>query len=115
MSLRTDLTTQLRELSQRSYLLAYGTAQLINAEPATIAGSLADAINHLCIDGRVVSSDAVEMDASEVRVHLKEINKFMTDVLLVELQALLHTHLMLAAGKSLQDPALQMEALLAAL
>jgi hypothetical protein len=40
---------------------------------------------------------------------------FTTDLLLVELQALLHTHLMLAAGYTLDQPALQIEALLAKL
>jgi hypothetical protein len=115
MSLRDDLTQQLRRLSQHSYLLAYSTALLKTHTPSEISASLAGSVNALCTDGLEVPVESVEVSVAEVARILPEHIGFVTDVLLVEMQALLHTHLMLAANHSLDVPAKQIESLLATL
>jgi hypothetical protein len=115
MDLRRNLTKELRELSQQSYLLALATTSLLDQDSSDIARSLPEAVNKLCSDGQVVPDESVEMTPKEVKRLKASFTSFTTDLLLVELQALLHTHLMLAAGYTLDQPAVQIEALLAGL
>lgn len=115
MELRRNLTLELRELTQRSYLLALATVSLLDLENSEIAANLPRAVNQLCSDGRIVPDESIEMSAREVNRLKPSFASFTTDLLLVELQAIFHTHLMLAAGYALDQPALQMEALLAKL
>src|SRR5918992_1899361 len=115
MELRRNLTLELRELTQRSYLLALATVALLDLENSEIAANLPKAVNQLCSDGRVVPEESIEMSAQEVYRLKGTFASFTTDLLLVELQAIFHTHLMLAAGHTLEQPALQVESLLAKL
>lgn len=115
MELRRNLTIELRELTQQSYLLALGTVSLLDLDNLEIVARLPRAVNQLCSDGRVVPDEAIEMSAQEVQRLRSLFGSFATDLLLVELQALFHTHLMLAAGQNLDQPAWQIEALLAKL
>jgi hypothetical protein len=115
MDLRRNLASELRELTQQSYLLALATVSLLEQDSSDIVTSLPKAVNQLCSDGRVVPDEAVEMTPKEVKRLKASFTSFTTDLLLVELQALLHTHLMLAAGYTLDQQAIQMEALLAGL
>lgn len=115
MELRRDLTLELRELTQRSYLLAMATVSLLSLENSEIVANLPKAVNQLCTDGRIVPDESIEMSAQEVYRLKPSLASFTTDLLLVELQAIFHTHLMMAAGHTLEQPALQMEALLAKL
>lgn len=115
MGLRQDLQSQLTLISRRSYLLAQATARLLETNPKDLGLSLAASVNVLCTDGQPIPEDAIAMTEQQVREQLPVLNQFMTDVLLVELQALLHTHLMLAANNSLEDQAQQIESLLAKL
>lgn len=113
MSLRDDLTFQLQRLSQHSYLLAYSTSQLLNCSYSEIATGLAKGVNRLCTDAQVVPEESVEVSTTQIKKLLPEHIQFVTDVLLVEMQALMHTHLMLAANHSLDVQARQIESLLA--
>lgn len=115
MGLRRDLTAELRELTQQSYLLAVATSSLLNRADAEILSALPGAVNQLCSDGRVVPEESIEMSAQEVHRLKPSFANFAADLLLVELQALLHAHLMLAAGHTLDVPAHQIESLLAKL
>lgn len=115
MDLRRNLASELRDLTQQSYLLALATVSLLERDNSNIVTSLPEAVNQLCLDGRVVPDDAIEMTPKEVKRLKASFASFTTDLLLVELQALFHTHLMLAAGYSLDHPAVQMEVLLASL
>lgn len=115
MDLRRNLAAELRDLTQQSYLLALATASLLERDSSDIVRSLPEAVNQLCSDGRVVPDESVEMTSKDVKRLKSSFTSFTTDLLLVELQALLHTHLMLAAGYTLEQPAVQMEALLAGL
>jgi hypothetical protein len=112
MELRRNLTLELRELTQRSYLLALATVSLLDLENSEIVQKLPNAVNQLCSDGRIVPDEAIEMSAQEVYRLKPSFASFTTDLLLVELQAIFHTHLMLAAGHSLEVQAKQMESLL---
>lgn len=115
MELRRDLTIELRELTQRSYLLALATVSLLGTENSEIVANLPKAVNQLCTDERIVPDESIEMSAREVYRLKPSFASFTTDLLLVELQAIFHTHLMLSAGHTLEQPAVQMEALLAKL
>lgn len=115
MDLRRNLAAELRDLTQQSYLLALATTSLLEQDSSDIVRILPEAVNQLCSDGRVVPDESVEMTPKEVKRLKASFSGFTTDLLLVELQALFHTHLMLAAGYTLEQPAVQMEALLAGL
>ena len=115
MELRRDLTLELRELTQRSYLLALATVSLLDLENSDVVAKLPKAVNQLCSDGRIVPDESIEMSVQEVYRLKPSFASFTTDLLLVELQAIFHTHLMLAAGYTLEEPALQIESLLAKL
>lgn len=112
MSLRDDLSTALRELSQNSYLLAVATVHLQTCKPSDIAASLQPAVQQLCGDKKPLPPGSVVMKPAEVRKRLPHVSQFVTDVLLVEMQAVFHSHLMLAANHTLDEPAKQIEALL---
>jgi len=112
MNLRSDLSEQLRRLSQQSYLLAHSTVLLGRLGALEISNGLAESVDALCTDGVPVSEDSVVVSEAHVKLLLKEQNQFVTDVLLVEMQALLHTHLMLASNHPLDERAIQIEALL---
>lgn len=115
MDIRRNLTSELRELTQQSYMLALATVSLLERDNSDIVTSLPEAVNQLCSDGRVVPDNAVEMTPKEVKRLKVSFASFTIDLLLVKLHALFHTHLMLAAGYKLDQPAVQMEALLASL
>jgi hypothetical protein len=112
MTLRKNLAEALRDLSQNSYLLAVATVDLQRRAPGEIAAALQPAVQELCSDERPLPVGTVAMSDDEVQQRLPRISQFMTDVLLVEMQAMFHAHLMLASGRTLAQQAVQIESLL---
>src|SRR5262245_35247364 len=87
---------ELKRLTQMSYLIGSGTQWIVESEPNGISRTLHTSIASLCTDGQKVASVALApADVSKTR---KDLPAFIADLLLVYLDALLHSSLAHRAG-----------------
>lgn len=99
--------TELKRLSQMSYLLGAGVALVVETDQRVISQSLRRRIESLCTDGKPVTAAALK--ATEVGACRVELPRFIADLLLVYLEAVLHLRLASRAGvpSSKQPPSIE--------
>lgn len=81
---------RLGRLTRFSYLLAGGVGLATSKEPSDMSAGLQDLVAAACREPGQLKENSIELDKSQVRDLTLELPGFLADVLLVQLDAVLH-------------------------
>lgn len=89
--LKARLAKRLGAETRRLYLLAYAVAGLVEQDADEIADKLEAAVRRMCREANEVTEGAINMTASQVRREVKRLPEYLMDLLLINLDATLHS------------------------
>src|SRR5262245_17922112 len=94
-------SAELQRLTQLAYLMGVGASLVSELNSRTVSSSVASRIQGLCRDGRTVKR--AKLTSAQVKKSAADLPAFLSEVLLVQLVALLHRHLGQQAGYGPSD------------